>query len=133
VGVSPFALGGEGSDVGDFASPFESLEPETVSPGPSISRTARRADELTFSFDDDEDIGGIHESGTLMENAPPATAVTPAAPQPAATASSSGYFRYIPADIEAAPGGIALRSLVLLAGVVVLAILNVISFAYLLL
>jgi hypothetical protein len=116
-----FPFGGESGDVEDFASPFGSVEPEPITPGRSAGQPPKEDDDLTFSFDDDD-------AGSAL-----AATATPAAPHKAASAPQSGYFRYIPSDIEAAPGGIGLRSLMLLAGVVLLALLNVVSFAYLLL
>jgi hypothetical protein len=123
VEEASFPFRGRSSDAEEFASPFASLESEAVSSSSPAIQAAGTDDDLTFTFDDEEDTGDIPDSA-------PSTA--PAAPQ-AASAAVGAYFRYIPADIETAPGGIGLRSLILLAAVVVLAVLNVVSFAYLLL
>lgn len=58
-------------------------------------------------------------------------AAAPAGQPAARSATPSEYFRYIPDDIEV-QGGLSPRSLLLLAGVIVLAVLNVVSFAALL-
>jgi hypothetical protein len=127
MGDASFPFGG---DAEGFASPFASREPETPFTRSRETGTAGKEDDLTFSFDDDEATSGTAAGSGLAGIAPSAAA--PAA-QKAAPAAQSGYFRYIPADIEAAPGGIGLRSLILLAGTVGLALFNVVSFAYLLL
>jgi hypothetical protein len=122
MGDASFPFGGESGDAEEFASPFASLESETPFPKSAETGTAGKDDDLMFSFDDDEDASSTSAGGVLAGTAPAA-----------ASAPQSGYFRYIPADIEAAPGGIGLRTLMLLVGVVGLALLNVVSFAYLLL
>ena len=109
------------------AGPFDTTtvyeEEEAV---PTDSAFAFNADEveigeedLVFDFDDDED------DDLDIESAPQREA---AAPKPGAE-----YFRLIPGEIEAKAGGIGQRSLMMLGGIVVLALLNVISFALLLL
>jgi hypothetical protein len=93
---------------------------------PTTSAFAFNADEveigeedLVFDFDDDEDDDfdvGPDSQGKA------------AAPKPGAE-----HFRLIPGEIEAKAGGIDQRSLMMSGGIVVLALLNVISFAMLLL
>jgi hypothetical protein len=76
-------------------------------------------EELVFDFDSDDDDD--------FDVAPDSQSKT-AAPRPGAE-----YFRLIPGEIEARASGIDQRSLMMLGGIVVLAVLNVISFAVLLL
>jgi hypothetical protein len=76
-------------------------------------------EELVFDFDDDEDDALDAEADSQSKAA---------APKPGAE-----YFRLIPGEIEAKAGGISRRSLMMLGGIMVLAALNVISFAMLLL
>jgi hypothetical protein len=109
------------------AGPFDTTavyeEEEAV---PTDSAFAFDADEveigeedLVFDFDDDED------DDLDIESAPQSEAATP---KPGAE-----YFRLIPGEIEAKAGGIGQRSLMMLGGIVVLVLLNAISFALLLL
>ncbi len=107
------------------AGPFDSgafYEEEEVVP--TTSTTAFDADEveigeedLVFDFDDDDDLDA--------EPAPIGKAAV--VPKPGAE-----YFRLIPGEIEAKAGGIDQRSLMMIGGIIVLALLNVISFAMLL-
>ncbi|MBN2302994.1 MAG: hypothetical protein JXQ72_00865 [Anaerolineae bacterium] len=79
------------------------------------------------SFDDD----GSAESLPSVSQ-PPAQRVIGAPPATGAT-GAAGYYRYIPAEIQAAGGGYDLRSLALAGGIVLMLVLNVVSFAMLIL
>jgi hypothetical protein len=88
-------------------------------------------EDLVFDFDEEEsgDDLGVEAAGK-GKAAPQAakSAGSAAAPKPGAE-----YLRLIPGEIEAKAGGIEQRSLMMLGGIVVLALLNLVSFALLLL
>jgi hypothetical protein len=89
------------------------------------------AEDFDFSFDEDEE----DENGSLgFEPAPAGKAAVPKASRSAATPSEADakYFRLIPDEIEAKAGGIEPRSLMMLGGIVLLLLLNIVSFMMLL-
>jgi hypothetical protein len=79
-------------------------------------------EELVFDFDDESDIDDDLDAGAAGRKAAPQAA------KPGAE-----YFRLIPGEIEAKAGRIGQRSLMLIGGIVALALLNLVSFALLLL
>ncbi|MBI5959537.1 MAG: hypothetical protein HY866_12425 [Chloroflexi bacterium] len=128
--------------------PFSSYDEEDTGPMSSFSAAAEaspaaygssESDELpSFSFDDDDDqkpgskVGFDNIWNDDLETVSTATpALSPAKPA-AAGASQYDYFRYIPDEIQAKGGGFEPRSMLLLAGVIVMLVLNVASFALLL-
>jgi hypothetical protein len=123
-----------------FGGPF-ALDSEPSAPSASAGTQARFGAppeaELAFDFDDDAE-GNVEEDTAWMDRLQPASA-RPAAPalataHPAAsTFTAADYFRVIPGEIEAVEGGITPRSLLLIGAIVILALLNVVSFAALLL
>jgi hypothetical protein len=109
------------------AGPFDTsdLYEEAEEAAPTANEFAFDADEveigeedLVFNFDGDDN------DGLDLEPAPESQA----APRPGAE-----YFRLIPGEIEARASGSGQRGLMMLGGIVVLVVLNVISFAALLL
>lgn len=132
---APEQTEGVDSPFGDLDAPM--LEEEQSAPYVPLSEE----DDLSFSLDDQpgkNDFGSIWSDD--FEEVPPPTAPAPAVavaasrPAPAAsTVTREDYFRYIPDEIEAKSGRIKLGSLALLAGMVMLIVLNVVSFAMLLL
>jgi hypothetical protein len=112
--AAPSAFGVGPFDTSDL------YEEEEVAPTPSgfafdAGEVATGENDLVFNFDDDDD-------DLDVEPAPPSKA----APKPGAE-----YFRMIPGEIEASGSG--QRRLMMLGGIVVLVVLNAISFALLLL
>ncbi len=90
-----------------------------------------------FGLDDDEDLAGedldSFWSDRLNGTASHADVPVLATPEAAPTVTAEDYYRYIPGEIEVEDGGSMRRSVLLLAAVVALAVLNVASFAYMLL
>lgn len=89
------------------------------------------SDDLRFSFNEfgetDDDVeDNWPEEAEQAPGAPMAFAA-----QDAGAAKAEEYFAYIPASIQAKGGGIDRQSLLMLAGVVLLALLNLASFGYL--
>ncbi len=130
---APAAASGTLSPFGDMDTSMGDEDPFTGS--------ASEEEDLSFSLDDDQP--GKNEFGSLWSNdfeevaapaaAAPAAKATPrAASRAASGASKEDYFRYIPDEIGAKAGRISLQSLALLAGVIVLVVLNAVSFALLL-
>jgi hypothetical protein len=76
---------------------------------------------LVFDFDDDDVGGGLSSGAAGQRTASQAVRL------------GAEYFRLIPGEIEAKAGGIEQRSLMLIGGIVVLALLNLASFALLIL
>jgi hypothetical protein len=138
----PFDAEAVGGASSAFGSPFSSFgEPGT--------------DEVDAPFDEVNEDRGFDEVGWLENRlnnstSPPPSPVfkmepdfemsgpafglpeTPAFTAPAAPSSAhAAYYRQIPAEIEAETGSESLQGWLLLAGVVVMAVLNLLSFGYL--
>jgi hypothetical protein len=130
----PFGAASAPAPGGGTPSPFGDLD----APMGDEYSPAGEEDDLSFSLDDDQP--SKNEFGSLWSNdfeevSAPVAAPPKAAPRikpQASGASSEDYFRYIPDEIEAKAGRISAQSLMLLAGVVVLIVLNAVSFAMLL-
>lgn len=86
---------------------------------------------ISFDFDaeDDDDDDLWPGSGDI---APTSIPVFASKQQRAVNVQSEAYFRYIPNEIQPEAGGIEPRSLLMLAGIAVLVILNLVSFGALL-
>lgn len=110
------AFGSGAFDSGAFYEEEEAV-PTTSTPAFDADEVEISEEDLVFDFDDDDDLDA--------EPAPRSKAAV--APKPGAE-----YFRLIPGEIEAKAGGIDQRSLMMIGGIIVLALLNVISFAMLL-
>lgn len=95
---------------------------------------AEDEDVLVFETDDQDDDFDISQPNDEFAQLRAAVGSAPAvASQNKLATDPQGYFRYIPAEIEAASSGLDRRSIMLLAGIVVMIVLNVLSFGALIL
>lgn len=91
-------------------------------------------DVLVFETDDQPDDFAVSQPNDEFAQLRAAVGSAPAAASQNKLATDpQGYFRYIPAEIEAASSGLDRRSIMLLAGIVVMIVLNVLSFGALIL
>lgn len=100
--------------------------------GPFIfeEKPSRGTSQFDFDAPDEDDDDLWPDSGSVI---PQQTAVPAfASKQGSINVQADAYFRYIPDEIEPNVGGIDRRSLLILAGIAVLIILNMISFGALL-
>jgi hypothetical protein len=88
-----------------------------------------------FPFEDEAEPGPLTDSGWINQRlgdaARTGTSVFAPSTPPQKTLNAQDYFQYIPADIEPKASGIDSRSVMILGGIIVLVILNLISFGYL--
>lgn len=112
------------------ATPFDSEDLYTdeaapASPGFAFDAVEIGEEDLVFDFDEGE--GDEPAAPTSKASAQTVKPSAKAAPRPGAE-----YFRLIPGEIEAKAGGIDQRQLMMLGGIVILLVLNAVSFAMLL-
>jgi len=100
---------------------------------------ASEDEDVRFDFDDDQEVPSFEDedaegfwSERLNNVAPKAETPALATPETPAKVTAEDYYRYIPGEIEVEDGGTMRRGLLMVAGIVVLAVLNVASFAYML-
>lgn len=116
------------------AEPFTADVPfteESSASDPFTLDTEIGAEDFDFSFGEDEE---DEEAGPALQPARAGKAAVPKAARSVATPSADDakYFRLIPDEIDAKTGGIEPRSLMMLGGIVILLVLNVVSFMMLL-
>jgi hypothetical protein len=149
-GTTPRTGGSARSSASLTQGPFSSYDDEDTGPmssfsapaepPPAVFESSEAEESMSFSFDDDDDqksdskIGFDNiwndDFGATSTAAPTRSPAKPAAAS--AGVSQHDYFRYIPDEIQAKGGGFELRSMLLLAGIVVMLFVNLASLAMLL-
>lgn len=124
--------------------PFSSYEEEDTGPVSPFSTAVEPSsaayespdeESLSFSFDDDNEpspIASAVSSSMWDDDFESAVSAVPglaaaSTTGKAAAASQHDYYRYIPDEIQIKSGGFALKSLLLMAGIVVMLLANVVS------